>query len=60
MNVTFSTRQRSFLAQGLLIFGVALAFVALATATGSMPSARAVQAETFVAMGQGVLGALNA
>ena len=57
MNVTFSTRQRSVLAQGLLIFGVAVAFVALATATGAMPSAHAVQAETLVAMAQGVLGA---
>ncbi|HEY1881338.1 MAG TPA: hypothetical protein VGG68_15535 [Caulobacteraceae bacterium] len=57
MNVTFSTRQRNFLAHGLVIFGVALAFVALATATGSMPSTHAVQSETLVAMAQGVFGA---
>ncbi|HEY1415673.1 MAG TPA: hypothetical protein VGF42_07280 [Caulobacteraceae bacterium] len=57
MNVTFNTRQRNILAQGFLIFGVALAFVALATATGSMPSTHAVQSETLLAMAQGVFGA---
>ncbi len=57
MNVTFNTQQRHTLAQGLLIFAAAIAFVTLASATGSIPSGFTVQAETLMAFAQGVLGA---
>jgi len=57
MNVTFTTQQRHTVAQGLLIFAAALAFVTFAAATGSMPSGFTVQAETLMAFAQGVLGA---
>ncbi len=57
MNVTFSTRQRHVLAQGLVIFGTAIVFVTLAVATGTMPSGFTVQSESLMAIAQGVLGA---
>ena len=55
MNVTFSTRQRHVLGQGLVIFGTAIVFVTLALATGSMPSGFTVQTESLMAMAQAVL-----
>jgi hypothetical protein len=57
MNVTFNTQQRHTVAQALLIFAAAIAFVTLASATGSIPSGFTVQAETLMAFAQGVLGA---
>lgn len=57
MNVTFTTQQRNAVAQGLMIFAAAFAFLSFAAATGSMPSGFTVQSETLLAFVQGVLGA---
>ena len=40
-----------------MVFAIAVAFVALALAAGSMPSGFAVRAEALIAFAQGALGA---
>lgn len=57
LNISFTTHQRHTLGRGLMVFAIAVAFVALALAAGSMPSGFAVRAEALIAFAQGALGA---